>query len=250
MTRLTWTEKLKRYRKHKAEEYAQAVLQTPPKVRLYSSLPFPGVILIMGERRQGKTGLAHEIASQLHSRRKTPAVLHMPYIPATIRRQIGKLLPKWMRIVSHKSEWPKNAVVIYDEAAQSAHARRSQSGNAVELDDLIGVSGQRNQLIIFICHHSRKLDLNVVTEVNRIIWKKPTYAHQLFERDEVSDFSMRAYDFFHTIRGEVARKRACLILDFDNFGFYQASNRLPPWWCDRLSRLFQDIQRIAKGVIE
>jgi len=29
-------------------------------------------------------------------------------------------------------------VVIYDEAAQTAHARRTQSGDAVALDNLIG----------------------------------------------------------------------------------------------------------------
>ncbi len=249
MTKTSWTEKLKTYRKNKAEEYAKTVLQVPPKAPLYRLLPFPGLILIMGDRRGGKTALAHEIAHQVNGRRNLPAVVHMPRIvPDNIRRRIHRLLPKWMKVVTNRNEWPKNSVVIYDEAAQTAHARRSQSGDAVELDDLIGISGQRNQLIIFIAHHSRKLDLNVVTEVNRIIWKKPTYAHQLFERDEVSDFSMRAYDFFAAIKGDVARKKAALVLDFDDFGFYQTKNKLAPWWCEDLSRLFQDVQRI-KGVM-
>lgn len=247
--KLSWTEKLKRYRKANAERYAKIVLQEPPKTTLYHALPFPGLILIMGDRRMGKTGLAHEIANQVHNRRRLKAVVHMPrVVPEGVRKRIQRLLPPWMKIVTSRSEWPKNSVVIYDEAAQSAHARRTQSGDAVELDDLIGVSGQRNQLIIFIAHHSRKLDLNVVTEVNRIIWKKPTYAHQLFERSEVSDFSMRAFDYFSGIKGEVARKKAALVLDFDNFGFHQTKNSLPPWWCEDLSRLFQDVQRI-KGVI-
>jgi hypothetical protein len=249
MTPISWTEKLKRYRKAKAEEYARIVLQTPPKTTLYRVIPYPGLILILGDRRMGKTGLAHEVANQVHNRRGLPAVVHMPrVVPENIRKRIQRHLPKWMTIVTNRNEWPKNSVVIYDEAAQTAHARRTQSGDAVELDDLIGISGQRNQTIIFIAHHSRKLDLNVVTEVNRIIWKKPTYAHQLFERDEVSDFSMRAYDFFASIKGEVARKKAALVLDFDNFGFYQIKNSLPPWWCEDLSRLFQDVQRI-RGVM-
>jgi hypothetical protein len=248
--KLSWTEKLKRYRKEKAEEYARIVLQQPPKVNLYGVLPFPGLILVMGDRRMGKTGIAHEISNQMHSRRDLPAVIHMPRaVPDNVRRKIGRLLPGWMRVVTSRQDWPKNSIVIYDEAAQTAHARRTQSGDAVELDDLIGISGQRNQLIIFIAHHSRKLDLNVITEVNRIIWKKPTYAHQLFERDEVSDFSMRAYDFFAGIKGEVARKKAALVLDFDNFSFRQTKNALPPWWCEDLSRLFQDVQR-TRGVFQ
>lgn len=245
----TWTERLKRWRQQNAEQYARTVMDTPIKLPLYQILPYPGVVLIMGDRRQGKTGLAHEATRQIHNRRRLPAVVHMPNVPDKIRRRIQKLLPPWMKVVTKRSEWPKNCVVIYDEAAQSAHARRSQSGAAVELDDLIGISGQRNQLIFFISHHSRKLDVNVVTEVNRIIWKKPTYAHQLWERDEVSDFSMRAYQFFQSVKGEVAQKKAALVLDFDKFGFYQTTNSLPPWWSDELSRLFQDVQRIVKGVI-
>lgn len=249
MTKASWSEELKKWRRDNQEHYAKTILSAPQKISLYKSLPFPGVVLIMGDRRMGKTGLAHEAANQFHNRRNLPAVIHMPNVPENIRRKIQKLLPSWMKIVTRRSEWPKDCIVVYDEAAQSAHARRTQTGAAVELDDLIGISGQRNQLILFISHHSRKLDLNVVTEVNRIIWKKPTYAHHLFEREEISDFSMRAYKFFRGIKGEIAKKKASLILDFDEFGFYQCNNSLPPWWSDELSRLFQDVQRIGKGVL-
>jgi len=202
------------------------------------------VVLVMGGRRNGKTGLAHEAARQFHSRRNIPAVVHLPHAPEVVRKRLQKLLPPWMKIVSRVSEWPKNAIVIYDEAAQSAHARRTQSGDAVQLDNLIGISGQRKQLIIFISHHSRKLDLNVVHEVDRILWKEPTYAHQMFERDELSDFTMRAYDFFHEIKGEKAKKKATLVVDFHNLRFLKCNNGLPAWWSDDLSRLFQDVQRV------
>lgn len=244
-----WFEKLKKWRKEKQEEYAKAILSPPETTTLYSVLPYPGVVLVMGGRRNGKTGLAHEATHQFHGRRQIPAVVHLPHAPEAVRRKIQRMLPSWMKIVSRVSEWPKNAIVIYDEAAQSAHARRTQSGDAVQLDNLIGISGQRNQLIIFISHHSRKLDLNVIHEVDRIFWKEPTYAHQMFERDELSDFTMRAYDFFHSVRGERARKKATLVIDFHNLRFLKCNNNLPPWWSDDLSRLFQDVQRIGKGVI-
>ena len=244
-----WSEKLKKWRKNKQEEYSKAILSPPETTTLYRVLPYPGVVLVMGARRKGKTGLAHEVANQFHSRRHIPAVVHLPHAPEAVRKRLQKLLPPWMKIVSRVSEWPKNAIVIYDEAAQSAHARRTQSGDAVQLDNLIGISGQRNQLIIFISHHSRKLDLNVVHEVDRILWKEPTYAHQMFERDELSDFTMRAYDFFHEIKGEKAKKKATLVVDFHNLRFLKCNNGLPPWWSDDLSRLFQDVQQIGRGVM-
>jgi len=258
MTPTSWTEKIKKWRKEKAEHYSRIIMSDPVKVPLRRILKYPGLILVMGDRRMGKTGIAHEIANKLHTEKGIPAVVHMPpSLPVPARAKIQKLLPKWMKLVTNRNEWPKNSVVIYDEAAQTAHARRAQSGAAVELDDLISISGQRNQTIIFIAHHSRKIDLNVVTEVNRIIWKKPTYAHQLFERDEVSDFSMKAYDFFDAMRQKRPwnetklnkAKKMALVLDFDEFEFYQTQNELPPWWCEELSRLFQDVQKV-KGVLE
>lgn len=234
--------KLKKYRQQKAEEYARAILSIPQKANLYSLIPYPGVVMIMGDIRTGKTGLAHEIADEMHRRRNLPAILHMPRIDDKLRKAIQRIVPRWMTVTTKRSQWKDRAVVIYDEAAQSAHARRSQSGDAVELDDLLAIAGQREQLILFISHYSRKLDLNVCTAVHRIIWKRPTYAHQLWERDEMADFTSKAYDFFKGIKGEVAQKKASLVLDMEDFGFFQCNNKLPPWWTDRLSRIFKEIQ--------
>jgi len=255
VTKVQWAERLKKWRQENIEHYAQTILSDPAKVTLYSTVPLPGVELIMGDRRQGKTALAHEIANQVNKRKGYPAVIHIPHIPDKLQKELQKMLPKWMKIVRTRAEWPKDSVVIYDEAAQSAHARRTQSGDAVELDDLIGISGQRNQTILFISHHSRKLDVNIITEVNRIIWKKPTYAHQLFERDEVADFSMRAYQFFDgfregkpwTERSMAKAKKSALVLDMQNFGLFQCTNTLPPWWNDELSCLFREITKTGKG---
>jgi hypothetical protein len=236
------TDKLKKYRQQKSDEYARAIMSTPQKVQLYSIIPYPGVVMIMGDIRTGKTGLAHEIANQMHSRHNLPAILHMPRMVENQRRSLQRIIPPWMTVTTKRSQWKDRAVVIYDEAAQSAHARRSQSGDAVELDDLLAIAGQREQLILFISHYSRKLDLNVCTSIHRIIWKRPTYAHQLWERDEMADFTSKAYDWFKGIRDKVAQQRSCLVLDMENFRFCQCNNKLPPWWTDRLSRIFKEIQ--------
>jgi len=241
-----WVEMLKGWRKEKAEQYAKAILSPPTATTLYKALPRPGVVLIMGHRRKGKTGLAHQAANLYHKVYGAPAVVHLPHIPEPLRKKIQKLLPDWMKVVDRVSEWPKDAVVIYDEAAQSAHARRSQSNEAIALDNLVGISGQRNQLLIFISHHSRKIDLNLVHEVDRILWKEPTFAHQMFERDELSDFTMRAFDFFQAIPRARARLKATLVMDFQRLEFKKCDNVLAPWWSDDLSRLFQDIQ-VGKG---
>jgi len=238
----SFSAKLKRYRQQKTDEYARVILSAPRKVPLYSAIPYPGVVMIMGDIRTGKTGLAHEIAHEMQKRHKLPAILHMPRMNEAQRKSLQRITPAWMKVTTKRAQWKDKTVVIYDEAAQSAHARRSQSGEAVELDELLAIAGQREQLILFISHYSRKLDLNVCTSIHRIIWKRPTFAHQLWERDEMADFTGKAYDFFRAIKGPVAQKKACLVLDMENFGFLQCSNKLPPWWSDRLSRIFKEIQ--------
>jgi len=252
MVKPKWADKLKQWRRDHSESYAKTILDRPVEISMAKLIPLPGVILLMGARGMGKTGEAHSIAVDLHRRRNIPAVIHLPNADDKMRRKVQGRVPSWMKVVSSVSQWPKKCVVIYDEASQSAHARRTQSGDAVDLDNLIGISRQRDQLIIFISHHSRKLDCNVVHEVNQIHWKQPTYAHQLFERDELSDFSMKAYDFFHSIReGRIWRecsptmqrqiRKTTLVLDMDDFRFFTFKNTLPEHWSEDLSKLFQDI---------
>jgi len=255
MVKMTYLEKLKKYRKDKDEAYAKSVMEKPEKTNILKLFHPPGVVLILGSRRGGKTGLAHKIAEDIHRSRDWPAMVHLPpSTPDHIRKNIEKLTPSYMKTTLKHTEWEKKSVVIFDEAAQSAHARRTQSGDAVELDNLIGISGQRDQLLIFICHHTRKLDPNVVREVNFLVWKRPTYAYQLFERDELTDFTMKAFDHFAELRNgrklndTIRRmlKRNSLVLDMDDFKFYSIENNLPSYWTEDLSNLFENINKVGR----
>lgn len=255
MTKKTSLDKLRTWRKDKEEQYARTIMERPERSTILKLFRLPDVTLIMGSRRYGKTATAHKIAEDMHKSKGVRTMVHLPpTAPPETRQRIQKLLPGYMKVTTRKEEWEKNSVVIYDEAAQTAHARRTQSGAAVELDNLIGISGQRNQLLIFICHHSKKLDPNIVREVNHIIWKRPTYAYQLFERDELTDFTMKAFDYFSELRkgrkmNDTIRrmlKRNNLVLDFDDFRFLSFENSLPSYWTEDLSNLFQDINKVGR----
>ncbi len=246
MVKTGWSEKLKSWRKGHEEHYARAIMEPPESTTLLKAIPVPGLVLIMGEMRKGKSALAHDIAERLHKKTGRPAVLHLPKIPLELHRKIQALLPKWMKLVHSTKEWPKKAIVIYDEAAQGAHSRRTQSEDAVELDNLMAISGQRDQLIIFISHHSRKLDPNVLRGIGRVVWKSPSFAHWLFERDEISDFVLKAVDFFQGLTPRQALKTA-FVMDLHKFKFQQFTNKLPSYWSDHLSKLFEDVRVVSKS---
>lgn len=245
MVKTSWITRLKKWRQAHEEEYARTLMSPPQHTTLLQAVPRYGVVLVMGSKGGGKSALAHDAAEKLHNTRGMAAVLHLPTIPKALQKSIQSLLPKWMKVVTATEQWPKGGTVLYDEASQGAHARRTQSGDAVELDNLMGISRQRNQIIFFISHHSRKLDPNVIRDCDRIIWKRPTFAHWLFERDELTDFVLKALDYFQVMTEGRALK-ACLMMDFHHFAFREFTNGLPSYWSERLSHLFEDIKKTRK----
>ena len=245
--RISWAEKLKRWRQMHEEEYARVLMSPPEETTLLRAVPFPGVILVMGAKGSGKSAMAHASAEKLHTGRALSAVLHLPMVPPDLQKHIQKLLPDWLRVVTTTASWPKRSVVIYDEAAQSAHARRTQSGDAVELDNLMSISRQRQQLIIFISHHSRKLDPSVIRDVGMIGWKQPTYAHWLFERNELTDFTLKAVDFYRDMKTESQRLKTTMIVDLHHLVIKSFKNNVPTYWSESLSHLFEDIKSIRKA---
>lgn len=222
------------------EEFAKAVLSPPAKTTLARAIPFPGVVIILGDRQRGKTGLAMRIMDHFKKKRGIPGCL---YFPSDLPRRKRRALPKWVEVVcGDLTAVRKKRVVVVDEASLTAHARRTQSETALLLDNLVAISAQRQQLIIFIAHFSRKLDPNVVTQASVIIWKQPTYAHYLLERDEMQMFTRRAIEVFAGLHTERQRLRTSYVMDFRHLRFATMTNDLPDWWSDELARIFEDIK--------
>jgi len=229
----SWAQKLKTWQKGQDEASAKALMSPPTKTTLLAMLPHTGVIIIMGARGGGKSGLAHEILAQAHAKRHIGGALLLPGARKRPR------LPRWIKVVSSISQLPTRSVCVIDEAAQVAHARRSQSGQAIEIDNLVSISRQRKQLIVLVSHHSRKLDLNLIHDSDKILWKQPTEAHALFERDELQMFTRKALEFFGTIKGTKARLRATYVMDLHELKFSRFNNGLPSWWSEQVSCGFQ-----------
>ena len=232
----SWATKFKKWERDQKETFAKALMSPPEPTTILKAIPYPGVIILMGSRGSGKTGLAHEIMSQFHSKKKLQGCL---LLTGVLTRSQKKFLPAWVSTVSAVSQLPRKAVVLIDEAAQLAHARRSQSAMAVNLDNLISISRHRMQLIIFIAHHSRKLDINLIHDSDRLLWKQPTEAHVMFERDELQMFTRKAMEFFSQIKGEKQRKRATYVMDLHHLRFGQMTNKLPSYWREEISNGFQ-----------
>lgn len=243
--KLTWVEKLKRWERAQDEALAKALMSPPELTTILKAIRFPSVVIIMGGRGTGKSALAHEIMRQLHNRRKIGGTMFVPKV--NLHKPLHKLLPAWIKIVSSLDNLPIKSITLIDEASQVAHARRTQSGDAVELDNLIGISRQRKQIILFLSHHSRKLDPNLIHDSDMIIWKEPTKAHVLFERDEMQLFAKKAWDFFANVHREKDKVKLSYVMDLHKLKFSYIKNRLPDYWKEDLSNIFQTVGVSMKG---
>ena len=197
--------------------------------RFNDAFPAHGVVVLMGDRGQGKTALAYYVMHERHKRsngRIGGAVLMAPHA-------LRKELPDWVASPQQIMQIPHDVTVIIDEGQQVAHARRPMNDGNLELANLVALSRQRNQLIIIISHHSRKLDMLNVMDASRVIWKKPLASHVMFERKEIKPFTNRALLAFNAKAGD-PRKWA-YVMDFQTLRFGFVQSKMAPWWTEAMS---------------
>jgi|GEM_PF-6478003 len=187
----------------------------------------PGVYLILGFRGQGKSALGYYLTERLGNAHGLNKIVF------GVGEEIGNYLPDdWTS--TRKIDFPNDSVILIDEISIVAYARNFQKKENEILDHLVAMSRKKNQLIFMITHHSRKIDVNLVTDVNGIIFKKPSLLHTQLDRKEVQTFSKKAYSI---LKEKKNSKEWCYIFDFVNDCEIETVNPLPDFWCDELSNM-------------
>lgn len=202
------------------------------------ALPKYGVVVILGHRGEGKSALGWSLMEMVHKRRKLqPVVLGLP-------RAKRKLTPAWVKHIDNVDTLPEKAVVLIDEAALRYRARRSQSDANLLVAGLMALSRQRKQLILFIAHTSRMLDVEMAFDSDLIIYKLPSAAHVRFERKETAEFTKEARDML--LLQKDPKKWAWVVdLHHDRKGLLRC--RLPRFWSEALSNLWAGMDTAALG---
>lgn len=231
-----WMVRLKNWETKKQEQLAKSVMRPPVATTLLRVVPFPGVVLIMGDRGAGKTATACAIMDAFHkSRYQLGGAVKLP---GRLPKGKRNLFPPWIDMVYDLKDLPHRSVCLVDEVSQVAHARRTQCNENLDMDNLLSISRQREQLILLASHHSRKIDINSVHGSSLILWKRPTYADTLWERNELQRYSLRAVDFFEGLKSDKDRLRTSYIMDLKRMQFYSMTNSLVPWWNEGISGVF------------
>lgn len=194
------------------------------------------VMTLAGGQGAGKTGLGYYLLTLAEER-------EMDAYSYGIPKEKTYLLPDNVeRVRCEPQNLPQNAFILVDEAWIDFFAQEHGSSKNREMGKIVSMARQRKQVMIFVSHVLAKLNLNVIREVNTLIFKKPSLLHMKFERKEIQQLSQQAYD---VLKGKEDYEKYSYVFSEDYEGL--VTNPLPDFWCEELSNAWAGDVDIYEG---
>jgi DNA-binding NarL/FixJ family response regulator len=186
------------------------------------------VVLVLGKRGSGKSGLGYRLL-ELFRYVAQPYVVGAP-------QAARSLLPEWIRMAPSLEEAPPKSIVLIDEAYLAYHARGSMARESKAMSQLLNLSRQRQQTLIFVSQEARQVDKNIASSANAVIFKDLGILQLEFDRPELTKLAGQAKAAFAGVTGDKRGRAYVYAPDHDFQGLLE--NRLPTFWKPGLSRLF------------
>jgi hypothetical protein len=194
---------------------------------LIDLLGMPSVNLVIGKRRSGKTAFAYRVLEKAHERDIRCSVLYLP-------KDKKRYLPNWIETIDEVKDYrdlPEHTAILGDEMYMRAHARDSPNYFNKMVCKLMGVASQRDQLLLFLTHLTRKLDVGVVYDSDNIVFRQPSFLHLKFERQEIIPLIVEAGKFLKKVSNPL--EYAYIVSEK---GAFKIKVGLPSFWNDKLSK--------------
>ncbi|MEE9249126.1 MAG: hypothetical protein V3U79_10610 [Dehalococcoidia bacterium] len=186
------------------------------------------VVLILGKRGSGKSALAYRLL-ELFRYQLTPYVVGVP-------TEARRLLPEWIGIVPSIEELPHKCIVLVDEAYLHYHARGSMARESKAMSQIINLSRQREQTLIFVSQEARQVDRNIASSASVVVFKDLGMLQLEFDRPELRRLTTEARELFSKVSGDRRRWSYVYSPDADFMGMLE--NELASFWKPKLSHLF------------
>ena len=191
-------------------------------------IPHPSIVIILGGRGNGKSALGYRLLEHFRWT-ATPYVIGLP-------QDARKYLPDWIGMAATLEEVPPGAIILVDEGYLTYHARRSMAATSVEMSQILNLSRQRSQTLIFVTQEAKQIDRNVASSANVVIFKDLGILQLEFDRRELNKIATNAKEAFANLSGDKKRRAYVYSPDSDFMGLVE--NSLPTFWTPKLSHIF------------
>jgi len=203
-------------------------LQTIEASNWLRLIPHPSIVIILGKRGAGKSALGYRLLELFH----WVANCYVIGLPKDAR----KYLPDWIGMATSLEDVPPKSAVLVDEAYMPYHARSSMAAEAKAMSQLVNLSRQREQTLIFVSQEARQLDKNIASSANAVIFKDLGILQLEFDRRELNKIATNAQQAFATLSGDKRKWAYVYAPDSDFVGLME--NSLPTFWKEKLSHIF------------
>ena len=200
-------------------------------------LQHPRIFLITGHKGMGKSCMGYALLEYYAKKYGLKAFL-VNTKGRPIPPEKYKLLPEWITVVNDPMEIPSNSVALFDEVYQKYHARTTYSATSTIHDQIVELSRQKNQTLIYVAQQASKIDRNIVGAVDVLCIKKPTLLRVRYERDELHEFSEKAKKYFSRISKLDNPARYVYIYDLNTDSEYFKTISPPSFWSKELSMFY------------
>jgi hypothetical protein len=180
----------------------------------------PLIAVVLGKKGSGKSGLSYRLCEHL----RWTAPVYVVGLPSDAL----KYLPDWISVVPSIEELPNDCVALIDESYILFHARSSMTARAKAMSQMINLSRQRRQTLIFVTQESGQIDRNILSTADVIIFKEPGILQSRFGRSEFRLIAEEASRAFQSIVGD--RKRWSYVFTQERGFVGLVENSLPSFW--------------------
>ena len=201
----------------------------------WDKMPRTGIILVTGFRGEGKTAMSWWLADRLRKAKGYPSRVVAYGLPATGL----KLLRKWGQNAASSPDQLaalKPSIIVADEAAFSANARRSMSEDSVQLMKLFAICRHKGHLMIFISQTSRQVDIQIVEQADLVLMKKPSALQGKTARKELKE---QTHGAFAALADKVDSRAWVYAYDPQTDAAKVLKSSKPTWWTEKLSTMYE-----------